>query len=574
MLDAFVYLTACSFKNRLRRRLQRLREPRYLVGLVVGLLYMYFMVFGSGGPSRSSSAGLSAIAAVAGPMQFVGSLFLLAAATVAWVWPGSGQPLAFSRAEVQFLFPAPVTRRELVHFKLLRSQLGILIGSAIATLVLRPGSLASGWTLMAGLWVMLMAVRLHLMGVALRRASLAAHGASGLVRQWLPLGVVLGALGVLVAAVAGDWQTLASLPGAGDVFTELQRLGSRGAAGAVLWPFRAFARLPLSASVAEFWSALPAALALLALNYVWVLQSDAAFEEASAEHAEKRATARRAPHAVVRGTASTPFTLAAEGPPETAILWKNLILVGRYVSLRTLLRLLPIIIIFGLIAQGQGGRGVASFLAAICLPLAAFTVLLGPQMMRNDLRQDLANLALLKTWPVRGAALIRGEILAPTVVVTVVAWLFILLGALMTPRQAPTGGVVAVLMANRASFATAAAILAPAIIVSQIVVQNALAVLFPAWVTVGASRSRGIDAMGQRLLMMAGILITLAVSLLPGALIAGVVAVVVYWATGVTLIILPAIILALVVVGECWLAVEGLGRVLERTDVSAIDAAE
>jgi hypothetical protein len=194
--------------------------------------------------------------------------------------------------------------------------------------------------------------------------------------------------------------------------------------------------------------------------------------------------------------------------------------------------------------------------------------------MRNDLRQDLANLALLKTWPVRGAALIRGEIFAPTVVVSVVAWLFILLGALIAPRPASPGGAVAVLMANRASFAIAAAIMAPAIILSQIVVQNALAVLFPAWVAVGASRPRGIDAMGQRMLMLAGILLTLAASLLPGALIAGVVAFAVYWITGATLVVLPALIVALVVVGECWLAVEGLGRVLERTDVSAIDATE
>jgi len=574
MVGTFFYLTACTTKNRLRRRLNRLREPRYLIGLVVGLLYMYFAFFRRSARPRPDATGLSAVAAFAGPMQFLGSVFLLAIAAVAWVVPGAGQPLAFSRAEVQFLFPAPVTRRELVHFKLLRSQLGILIGSAIATLFLRPGSLAGGWTLMAGLWVMLMAVRLHLMGVALSRSSLAAHGTSGIARQWLPLAVVLGAIAVLALAVVGDWPALSSLSDPGDVFKELQRLGSRGAAGAVLWPFRAFARLPLSASVPEFWSALPAALALLALNYAWVLRSDAAFEEASAAHAEKRATARRAPRAVVRGTASTPFTLAAEGPPETAILWKNLILVGRYVSLRTLLRLLPLVIVFGMIAQGQGGSGVASFLAAVCLPLAAFTVLLGPQMMRNDLRQDLANLALLKTWPVRGAALIRGEVLAPTVVVTVVAWLFILLSALLAPRPASPGGTIAVLMANRASFAIAAAILAPAIILSQTVVQNALAVLFPAWVTVGASRSRGIDAMGQRLLMLAGILVTLAASLLPGALIAGVVAFAVYWITGATLVILPALIVALVVVGECWLAVEGLGRVLERTDVSAIDAAE
>jgi ABC-2 type transport system permease protein len=171
MVEAFVYLTACSFKNRLRRRLQRLREPRYLVGLVVGLLYLYFAVFRPGVRPRPAAAGLSALAAFAGPMQFAGSLFLFALAAVAWVVPGVGQPLAFSRPEVQFLFPAPVTRRELVHFKLLRSQVGILFGSAIATFFLRPGSLAGGWTLMAGLWVMLMVVRLHLMGVALRRSS-------------------------------------------------------------------------------------------------------------------------------------------------------------------------------------------------------------------------------------------------------------------------------------------------------------------------------------------------------------------------------------------------------------------
>jgi len=574
MVGTFFYLTACTMKNRLRRRLQRLREPRYLIGLVVGMLYMYFVVFRRGGRPRPDTAGLSMIARIAGPMQFLGSLFLLAIAAAAWVWPGAGQPIAFSRAEVQFFFQAPVTRRALIHFKLLRSQVAILFGSAIATVFLRPGSLASGWTFMAGLWILLMVVRLHLMGVALSRSSLAAHGTSGVARQWLPLTIVLGAIAVLASAVAGDWPALSSLTDSGDVFKELQRLGVTGAAGVVLWPFRALVRLPLSGSAAEFWSALPAALALLALNYVWVLRSDAAFEEASAAHAEKRATARAAPRAVVRSTASTPFTLAAEGPPETAILWKNLILVGRYVSLRTLLRLLPLIIVFGVIAQGGGRGGMASALAAMCLPLAAFTVLLGPQMMRNDLRQDLANLALLKTWPVRGAALIRGEVLAPTVVVSVVAWLFILLGAILAPRAASPDGTAAVLMANRASLAIAAAILAPAIILSQTVVQNALAVLFPAWVPAGPSRPRGIDAMGQRLLMLAGILLTLAASLLPGALIAGALAFVVYWITGATLIILPALIVAIVVAGECWLAIEGLGRVLDRTDVSAIDAAE
>ena len=45
MTGAFFYLTICSLRNRLRVKLQRLREPRYAVGLVVGFLYLYNFAF-------------------------------------------------------------------------------------------------------------------------------------------------------------------------------------------------------------------------------------------------------------------------------------------------------------------------------------------------------------------------------------------------------------------------------------------------------------------------------------------------------------------------------------------------
>jgi hypothetical protein len=573
MIGAFVYLTACSFKNRLRRRLQRLREPRYVIGLIVGLLYFYFAFFRRSG-RRSSPAGAAAIAAVGGPLQFIGSLFLMAAAVTAWLWPSGRPPLPFTRADVQFLFTAPITRRQLVHYMVWRSQVAILFGSAIATLFMRPGSLAGGWTLLVGMWVALMTLRLHLMGVALRRLSLASHGARGLARQWLPLAVVIGSVGALAATVITAWPALNALPDADAVFAELQRLASQGAAGLVLWPFRALVRLPAAASTSAFWAALPAALALLALNYVWVLRSDAAFEEASAEFAERQATTRAAPRAVVKGTAATPFSLAPDGPPETAILWKNLILVGRYLSLRTLLRLLPLIIVFGVISRNNGAGGVAAFVGALSLPLAAMVVLLGPQMMRNDLRQDLARLPLLKTWPVRGAALIRGEVLAPTVVVTAAAWLFLLTAASLGAGPRPETGGNSVFDVSRASLFASAFVLAPALVLSQVVVQNGLAVLFPAWSSIGSTRARGIDAMGQRILLLAGLLLAIAVSLVPWVIVAAIAASAVYAVTGKLLFVLPAFIVSAVVLGECWLAVEGLGRVLDRTDPSAVEATE
>jgi hypothetical protein len=412
------------------------------------------------------------------------------------------------------------------------------------------------------------------MAVALTRSSLAQHGRSGLARQWLPIAVVLGALGVLAAAVVGDWSTLAAQPDAEHVFAEVQRLGATGAAAIVLWPFRALVRLPFSMSAAEFWPALPAALGIAALNYVWVLRADAAFEEAAADHAEKQSRDRVAVRPVARGTAPTPFTLAADGRPETAILWKNLILVGRYVSLRTLVRIAPIIIAFGVVAETSGAKGVTEFLAIMCLPLGIMAVLLGPQMMRNDLRQDLGQLALLKTWPVGGPEIVRGEVLAPAVVVTAVAWLFILLATLLAGNLPVAGRTGVELMLNRLSYAAAAALLAPALVFSQTVVQNGIAVIFPAWVAIGTTRARGIDAMGQRVLMLAGNLLALALSLVPGLVIGGVVAIAVYALTGVILIVLPALLISVTVLVECWVATELLGRVLDRTDVSAVDAAE
>ena len=230
-------------------------------------------------------------------------------------------------------------------------------------------------------------------------------------------------------------------------------------------------------------------------------------------------------------------------------------------------------VVLGVLARANAGGGAAAFAGALALPLAAVAVLLGPQMMRNDLRQDLARLALLKTWPVRGPALIRGEVLAPAVIVTATAWLLLLAAAILGagPRPVSREGVI---WASRASLFGAAFLLAPAIILSQVVVQNGLAVLFPAWVAVGASRSRGIDAMGQRMLLLAGMLLALVVSLVPGIVVAGMFAVAAYLVTGAVMVVAPALIVSVVVLAECWLAIEGLGRVLDRTDPSAVEASE
>jgi len=586
---AFVYLTLCSLRNRLRTRIKRLRQPRYAIGLAAGLLYMWAFVFrhafsaqGRGRPDGLFSQ--MAQASMSWEIAGAGALFVFAA--IAWLWPGSRPALLFTRAEVQFLFQAPLSRRQLVHYKLVRSQVGTIFGSVITTVFLRRGAFATGWTTMAGLWLLFSVIGLHSTGVSLSRQSVSKAGLTGLVKQWLPFAVLASAIAIIVLTVAMDWPTLATLPTAREVWAELQRLMRTGAAAVVLWPFRAMVRIPLAATVAAFWAALPWGLLILVANYLWVLQADTAFEEASAARSEQVAQRLAAVRAgrlstpKVRATSkasasATPFALSLTGRPETAILWKNLIMIGRYVSLKTLWRFVPLLVLVGVFASQSDRRGgVWPMLAILCVVSALFTIILGPQMARNDLRQDLSQLAVLKTWPVTGAALVRGELLAPAVVLTAICWLLVILSTLLTGNLRLSGAAAEAVALHRLSYAAAAMLIAPGLILVQLVVQNGLAIIFPAWVAIGANRARGIEATGQRLLMMFGNLLTLLLSLLPGVIVAGGLAALVYFTTGVVLVVLPALMLGLFLIAESWLAVEALGKVLERTDVSALEAIE
>jgi hypothetical protein len=70
------------------------------------------------------------------------------------------------------------------------------------------------------------------------------------------------------------------------------------------------------------------------------------------------------------------------------------------------------------------------------------------------------------------------------------------------------------------------------------------------------------------------VLLTLVVALLPAVLVAGIVAGSIYFVTGILVVVIPAAIITSVLVVECLVVVEMLGRVLDRTDVSAVAPAE
>ncbi|MBI1808252.1 MAG: hypothetical protein HYR75_00015, partial [Gemmatimonadetes bacterium] len=118
MFTASIYIIACSLRNRLRVRLRRLREPRYLLGAIAGIAYFYFTVFnrfartGNARITREGRqvppVGPQGVLQAGGPIM---GLALLVLAALAWLLPATSTLLEFTEPEVQFLFPAPVSRR-------------------------------------------------------------------------------------------------------------------------------------------------------------------------------------------------------------------------------------------------------------------------------------------------------------------------------------------------------------------------------------------------------------------------------------------------------------------------------
>src|SRR3954449_12229026 len=85
------------------------------------------------------------------------------------------------------------------------------------------------------------------------------------------------------------------------------------------------------------------------------------------------------------------------------------------------------------LAASVGQRnGLVGALAMFALVGAAFAVLLAPQAMRIDLRQDLQHLELIKTWPLRAADVVRGEMLWPGLLIIALAWTLIALATILS----------------------------------------------------------------------------------------------------------------------------------------------
>jgi hypothetical protein len=242
----------------------------------------------------------------------------------------------------------------------------------------------------------------------------------------------------------------------------------------------------------------------------------------------------------------------------------------RIVDKGTLVRIAAILFALTIAGLSMGrSSGFPAMLGTFAIAATGFSIFMAPQIVRVDLRQDLANLEVLKTWPIKAAAVVRGEMAWPGAVITVAAWVMAAVALTMSAKVFASAGI-----AWRAAAATAIAILAPALVFAQLTIHNAVALILPAWVPLGSQRQRGLDAMGQRLIMLGGTWLLLVLMVLPGAIAAAIVWFAFNRFVGPAALVPAALACTVVVAIEVLAATEALGPAYERLDALAVERAE
>jgi hypothetical protein len=563
-------------------RLRRLREPRYLIGAVVGVAYLYVSFFGRlrGGRStaernaaararRRSAPNLTAVPGFLAAAPAVTGIALLAVAAISWLAPFDSGLLDFSEAEVQFLFPAPVSRRELLLHRMLRSQLGILFAVVVFGITVPSLSGVERLWLGAALWVLFVTGKLYFTGVSLTRARMRVTTARERLLAWLPPAVALTAAALVAAVLTRAF--FASPPsGMSGAFALVGDVAGQPLLRIVLWPFMALTRPVFATSIGAYLTGLAGSVAVLAAVVAWVLKSDEAFHDAADEAARRRGRQAQGRQAVsYRARTTSGWVLAPAGRPEGAFAWKAAMQTLRVVDKRGALRMAVVLFALTLVATSAGREGPAATLGAFSTVAALFAILMAPQVLRIDIRQDLQHLELLKTWPVKGSVVVRGELVWPGLLITVVAWAMIAVATTMSGTVLPR-----VSAGWRLSIGIAVAVVAPALVFAQLTVHNAVAIIFPAWVPLGNQRPRGLDAMGQRLIMLGATWLFLAVMALPGVIAGGIVWFALGRFLGPAALVAAAAVCGATIAVEVLAGTEALGPAYDRMDAMAVERAE
>ena len=567
---ALLFLLWRSFANRLRSQVARVRSPRYIVAVILGALYLWWALFRN---TRAGSAPLDSILRSDITAVLASTALLLSSARW-WIFGADRSALAFTPSEVQFLFPAPISRRGLVHTKLLRMQLAIFVNTIIFSVIFRGNATQlATWERALGFWMLFSTLAMHRVGASIVRTSALEHGQAGRRRMLVPFAVFATLIGAVLygLVVAIPALRVASAGGIKPLALAFTRALQAPVPDAALAPVQLLLDPIMRAGSAPWLISMLWAGLVVVGHYVWLVRLDSAFEEAAIEATQHRAERIQRFRASQMGQArskkgklvSVP-TLALSGRPEVAIAWKNVVAALRGGSWKT--QLVSFVVGLGVlaIASRQASDRAGDAFMGVALGWGAMLLFIGPLWMRFDLRLDLPRLAVLKTYPLEGWRIVLAEIAAVTVLHSITIWSLLTVPVVMFAQDPQlfleSGATVPILVSIVVGV--------PAFNALMFTIQNGTALLFPAWVRLG-TESRGFETMGQNLLTTGATTLVAAVALVfpvgAGAL--------VLWLAndwGGWAVLAATALASAIIVAELWPVMRWLGSVFEHIDVNEV----
>ncbi|MDQ6831455.1 MAG: putative ABC exporter domain-containing protein, partial [Gemmatimonadota bacterium] len=396
---AFWYLTERSIRNRIVHQVKSLKRPRYAVAMLFGFLYIWSVYLRPGARADRPQFSVGDDAAI------IAATLIAIMIAAWWVFGGDRTALAFSPAEVQFLFPAPVTRGDLIRFKLLRAQPQVLLSVLIWVVLFKRGGPSPLPMLMRviAFWVVFSTLHMHRLGASLVRANAAQHGRAGVKRAFIAYAIVWSAMAALIGTIVVALPRLQIALSNGDFIPTVAAVVRQPVPGAILAPVRWLIAPLFAHDTASWLSTIWPALLLAVLHYFWVVRTHAAFEdaavEASARRAERLAAMRGrrmgAPldtgsKAAAKASRERPariwIPISPTGHPAVAILWKNIVSIAREVRRSTLLLLIVgTLAIYLALSKAQEGSDLRPG-SYLLIGMAGFLAVVGPMWIRNDLR--------------------------------------------------------------------------------------------------------------------------------------------------------------------------------------------
>jgi hypothetical protein len=345
-------------------------------------------------------------------------LLLLVMAMMALLSSGGEKAVAFTPAEVDFLFPGPFTRRQLLAYKIGKALAGLLFSATLMAVVFLRH--AAGW-LQAWCGLFLAMLFLHLLSMAI---TLVAQSAGE--RVYTRSRKIILAV-VLLAAGAAGWPLLKQ--GGRLGFTQVMHALHGSRVGTILLaPLDVFGEL----FTAQTWHAgLVYASLALGINAVLlfvVFYLDADYLEAAASRSQAvyariqrlrkgGLTAIAGPGKKVRGAVPQLPFMAGVGP----VAWRQMTSALRS-SRGLLLVMLILAVSVGPVLMTSGG---GARLGRSILGIVAWMTLFVVGWLRFDFRSDLDQMDHLKSLPIRPWAVATGQITTPTLLMTLCHWMII-----------------------------------------------------------------------------------------------------------------------------------------------------